>query len=351
MVNKKENLNTQVIGPIIDASNSFIAAKGSMPLNFKSSEYNIIKKKQKLSHNSDDEVSPSLKRKNENASDIPSKKQKLSEYDDDAPQGTAWDGDNYSCAYDALFFILYNIWVAKPQKWKKIFKNSNKYLSALHDGFQNYLTGVDTLEVARDHVRTLLHNNEPLLFPYGHMGISVSALATQMFYPVYKVPQLHLHCSHCNHSVVINDNHVGRIMYVNSNATGSISQILDNHLHHRSQEVCSNCNAPVHSTIHFSETHKLYAVDVTDRSISVSQTIKIQGSVHSTILHLKGLVYHGGCHFTCRFVDQSGNIWYHDGMGIRRTSTKEGKFRTISQPNLKMCKNRKLCLIIYAQNS
>jgi hypothetical protein len=95
----------------------------------------------------------------------------------------------------------------------------------------------------------------------------------------------------------------------------------------------------------------MYAVGVTDRSISVSQTIKIQGPVCSTILHLRGLVYHGYYHFTCQIVDQSGNIWYHDGMSTGRTSTKEGKFGTVSQPNLKMCRNRKLCLMIYAQNS
>jgi len=74
------------------------------------------------------------------------------------------------------------------------------------------------------------------------------------------VSQLHLHCSHCDHSIVINDNHVSQIMYVNCNATGSISHILDNDLYHRSQEICRNWNAPFDSTIHFSETHKMYHV-------------------------------------------------------------------------------------------
>ena len=75
--------------------------------------------------------------------------------EDDAPSGTQWDGDNYSCAYDALFAILFNIWKSNPKKWKKIFKDSNEYLSTLHDGFQKYLRGVSTLEVAHDDVRTL----------------------------------------------------------------------------------------------------------------------------------------------------------------------------------------------------
>jgi hypothetical protein len=83
------------------------------------------------------------------------------------------------------------------------------------------------------------------------------------------------------------------------NATGSILQILEDHMHHQSQQVCGNCNAPFETTIHFSETHTIYAVDVTDRNVTLSRTVKIQGSAHATTLHLKGLVYHGGYHFTC----------------------------------------------------
>ena len=75
-------------------------------------------------------------------SDGSRKKQKFTTSDeDDAPPSTQWDGDNYSCAYDALFSILFNIWVSNPKKWKKIFKDSNEYLSTLHDGFPKYLTG------------------------------------------------------------------------------------------------------------------------------------------------------------------------------------------------------------------
>jgi len=271
--------------------------------------------------------------------------------EDDTPPGTQWDANNYSCAYDALFTILFNIWSANPRKWKKIFQESNQYLSTLHDGFQHYLKGVNTLEATRDSVRTLLYENDPVLFPSGHTGCSVSALTTQMFYPIYKVPQLHLQCSHCNNTIMINSNRIGRLMHVAHNATGTISQILDNHLHHQSQHVCDNCNAPLHTTIHFSETHKIYAVDVTDRDVTLSETIKIHGPAHTTILHLKGPVYHGGYHFTCRIIDNSSNIWFHDGISTGRTSIKEGKFGTVSQPNLKMCRNKQLCLVIYGHKS
>ena len=337
---------------------SFITAKGSVPLQFKTTSTkrkqndqseSHINKKLKTSHNSNINTS---KRKNENTSHQPCKKIKFMTSDeDDAPSGTQWDGDNYSCAYDALFAILFNIWKSNPKKWKKIFKDSNEYLSTLHDGFQKYLRGVSTLEVARDDVRTLLNHNNPVSFPSGHEGCSVATLATQMFYPVLKVPQLHIKCSHCNNTIIINSNRVGRLMHVAHNATGSISQILESHMRHQSQQVCNNCDAPLETTIHFSDTHKIYAVDVTDRNVTLSRTVKIQGSTRATTLHLRGLVYYGGFHFTCRIIDESGNIWFHDGMTTARTTIKEGRIGSVSQPDLKKCRNKQLCLVIYGHKS
>ena len=241
--------------------------------------------------------------------------------------------------------------MSNPKKWKKIFNDSNQYLSTLHDGFQKYLRGVSTLEIARDDVQTLLNHNDPVLFPSGQNGCSFSALATQMFYPIFKVPQLHVKCSHCNNTIIINSNRVGRLIHVAHNATGTISQILENHMRHQSQQVCKNCDAPLETSIPFSDTHKIYAVDVTDRNVTLSRTVKIQGSTCATTLHLRGLVYYGGFHFTCRIVDESGNIWFHDGMTTERTTIKEGRFGSVSQPDLKKCRNKQLCLVIYGHKS
>jgi hypothetical protein len=89
---------------------------------------------------------------------------------------------------------------------------------------------------------------------------------------------------------MINSNRVGRLMHVAHSATGSISQILESPMCHRSQQICSNYNSPLETKIHLSVTHKIYAVDVTDRNVTLSRTVKIQGLVWATTLHLKGLV-------------------------------------------------------------
>jgi hypothetical protein len=133
----------------------------------------------------------------------------------------------------------------------------------------------------------LFYMRMTLFFFHLDTQVAVSALATQMFYPVCKVPQLHLQCSHCDQAIMINSNCIGRVMYVAHSMTVSISQILESHMHHQSQQLCGTCNAPLETKIHFSETHKIYAVDVTERNVTLSRTVKIQGSICATTLHLK----------------------------------------------------------------
>ena len=145
IINRKKDLDSNLNDSTIKASNSFIAAKGSMPLLHKiikptstkhradnQDELNAIKRPKTFHFSSEDAV----KQKNKNESDRPKKKQKLTRFnEDDTPPGTQWDGNNYSCAYDALFTILFNVWAANPKKWKQIFQHSNLYLSTLHGGF------------------------------------------------------------------------------------------------------------------------------------------------------------------------------------------------------------------------
>ena len=60
------------------------------------------------------------------------------------------------------FYSVYGC--QSPRSGKYIYKESNQYLSTLHDGFQKYLSGVSTLEAACDGVQTLLYDNDPVLF-------------------------------------------------------------------------------------------------------------------------------------------------------------------------------------------
>jgi hypothetical protein len=85
-----------------------------------------------------------------------------------SPLGLIWDGDDYSCAYDALFTIFYNIWVEKPRTCTRRFKSlDNQYLTTLVSGFDQVLHKQKSFEVIRDIVRSMLHAAYPERFPMG----------------------------------------------------------------------------------------------------------------------------------------------------------------------------------------
>src|SRR5882762_2988488 len=105
------------------ADTSYIPAKGSIPLYYTNDTENnkkrksdtaekIAERKKKKTHHS---VQHNVnKRKIGKNDDVPAKKIKLMSelhLDDtflDEPKGLIWDGENYSCAYDALFSVLWN---------------------------------------------------------------------------------------------------------------------------------------------------------------------------------------------------------------------------------------------------
>jgi len=62
-------------------------------------------------------------------------KTKLTNFDeDDTPPGTQWDGNNYSCAYDALFAICSTYGQQNRKNGKKYFKSPiNIFIHSMMD--------------------------------------------------------------------------------------------------------------------------------------------------------------------------------------------------------------------------
>ena len=69
---------------------------------------------------------------------------------------------------------------------------------------------------------------------------------------------------------------------------------------------CFNCNTPLPSKIHFSQTPKILAFDLTDRNVTLSTEVSVMGVIHSTVLHLRGLIYYRDFHFSCQIMETYG---------------------------------------------
>jgi hypothetical protein len=64
---------------------------------------------------------------------------------------------------------------------------------------------------------------------------------------------------------------------------------------------------------------------------------------------LRGLIYGGHGHFTCRFVDDSGVMWYNDGMVTGRMCRREQSLSEIvDRRSLNKCLNNKVVAVVYA---
>src|SRR5258708_1114082 len=140
---------------------SFIPAKGSQSVAAKhkldDTDIIVSSKKQKILDSNTKQTTKSTKHKLDNSTLGPAPKkiktsQSISSNQlNTSPLGLKWDADDYSCPYDSLFVILYNIWSDNQHKWSNIFASINEtYLGLLADEFEQIAQGNQTFESARD---------------------------------------------------------------------------------------------------------------------------------------------------------------------------------------------------------
>ncbi|KAJ7617673.1 hypothetical protein DFH06DRAFT_1012334 [Mycena polygramma] len=66
-------------------------------------------------------------------------------------------------------------------------------------------------------------------------------------------------------------------------------------------------------------------------------------------MRLRGIIYGGGSHFTCRFIEQNGDMWYHDGITTGRRCVRHGNMSVFQGPlDLQKCRGSNAVALIYA---
>ncbi|KAF8069903.1 hypothetical protein FPV67DRAFT_1412876, partial [Lyophyllum atratum] len=63
---------------------------------------------------------------------------------------------------------------------------------------------------------------------------------------------------------------------------------------------------------------------------------------------LRGVVYYGEHHFTCRYLDEYGSVWFHDGLATGRHLICE---TDPSSVELASCGSRRASLAVYIKES
>src|SRR6267154_3540018 len=265
-----------------------------------------------------------------------------------SPSGLIWDGNNYSCAYDALFTVLYEIWSNDTKIWTRRFKEINQYhLKSLSVCFKKYMNGQATFETARD-TRHELHSQSPEQFPYGTRGTSVTALTSAIFTPHNLVAISSPECTNCEYSEPPINDRLGFVLYKKENMPKSTCRWLES-LKHETHEKCPHCFSAIMQPINFKSIPSVLVFEINSRNIKVSKTLKFEQKGETVVLDIRGLIYHRDFHFTSRIIGSDNMVWYHDGITTRSNCENEGDFDKFSSRNLLKCKGRNLILVVYAR--
>jgi hypothetical protein len=101
--------------------------------------------------------------------------------------------------------------------------------------------------------------------------------------------------------------------------------------------------------IYYNEPPKLLIVAHINHNVKISHNIKFETDGKFVYLQLRGIIYHGGDHFTSRIISTDGSIWYHDGMTTGRNCHADGNIKSVGEKELRSCRTKNISLIVYAQ--
>ncbi len=92
------------------------------------------------------------------------------------------DSQDYSCAYDSLFTILWNMWSEdQPLIESQAASMWNNYFYTLVNGFPHHHSHQNSLEGVRNTVRNELRHQNSAAFPFGNYGVDIKDLLNMMF--------------------------------------------------------------------------------------------------------------------------------------------------------------------------
>lgn len=275
--------------------------------------------------------------------------------------GFIWDKFNWSCAYDALLFIVMSTWSEQSSLWRNNFKDMNQYTSMLSVGFGEAQGGISTYEEVRDRLRGMLYAKNRRMFPKsgprltGISDVILEVLASQ----THSNPIIHTQkCDAClsTRTQHIDPNLLLHLEYYRGltmdtwGECTSTRQWLSSALKGPDDCKCDFCGTDISSARRIRTPPLFIRFDVshTEEDVHLSKRISWRTTLadaQSYTYHLKGVIYLGHEHFTSRFISQDKEIWNHDGV----TSGRDSVNATSSTFNLLTLGDSDACIAIYAR--
>lgn len=240
------------------------------------------------------------------------------------PIAFIWDAVNFSCGYDAMFSVLYELWCSNPPIWSVRLTQTSALLGRLASVCPAVALGRVQPEHARDGLRTELTNLDPVMFPPGREGITFTDLVTALTSTNPIAHGLSLCLTSKEGSPRI-DEYLQQLIHINSSniPAGSTTQkALTHRISRPSALPCLLCGRIDMIVTHmFTEYPWLLFLSGINTLQHCDKTIQL-GGLSGRSYRLVGVVYHSvsASHFVARIIRPSGTVWLCDGMLVSRAS-------------------------------
>ncbi|KAI0643081.1 hypothetical protein C8Q79DRAFT_916292 [Trametes meyenii] len=251
-----------------------------------------------------------------------------------------WDSEDWSCAYDSLITILWNIRIDRGLEWLRGAVPGNQLFSELCRHMDAPLLDVSALELIRNYIRDILSHIDLRRFPrHGRIGTSVSDIITFLFMSdadEFRFTVAESQCATCGSTSVF-DSGPGSTPYwilLPSAATPSpfsdtqtlfdsvLSGVIGGTI------PCQLCSSPCYVSTSCMSAPRIIILEncISSNTSTVvpSATLRMRVSGETHCWTLSGCIYYGDNHFTSCYIDSSLQVWYHDGASSGRNCSSGG---------------------------
>ncbi|KAJ6520772.1 hypothetical protein DFH09DRAFT_939555 [Mycena vulgaris] len=277
-----------------------------------------------------------------------------------SPVGLIWDNRNYSCGYDATFTILNNIWAENKLLWTHRFSD----LSPLMDQYAMDLNSMihrrgTSLEQVRDGLRSRMHAENAANFPSGPNYTSIDRIAGALF-PSKSYGKGRQSCSTCGYSDPLEYSVFEAYMSAGLSARRDypVPVPLQSWMGANlalGRGLCPACRLNhVRSKMvmfpRLTDVPGILLVDINHDRLRFDDQIGFDCANTMIKLKLRGIIYGGQRHFTCRFIDSHGTVWFHDGISTGRSCIQDSTIERGYDPMaLHKCGEKLAVAVIYAR--
>ena len=158
-------------------------------------------------------------------------------------------------------------------------------------------------------------------------------------------------CSRCDYAEDPIDDRLTYVLHADNSTKHSTNNWINN-LTQTTHRRCPNCNHKMKQVVCYNEVPNIVILEYPMTNIETSHSLEFLTENNKIkVLKLRGIVYHGGYHFTSCIVTSEQHIWYHDEINTGKICVRDGTLGNITDDGLRLrvCRGRDLTLAVYAQ--